>query len=63
MKTVTLDALIPREDLEKVLTEKESSVLNLEGISFYLWFNEKLLDEEALRVLIGQKEVEIKKKL
>ena len=54
--------LIPREDLEKVLTEKESSVLNLEGISFYLWFNEQLLDKKALQLLVTQKDVELKKK-
>ena len=54
--------IIPREDLEKTLVEEQSSILNLQGISFYLWFNEKLLDEEALRVLIAQKEMEIKNK-
>lgn len=54
--------LIARETLEDVLMEKTSSVLNLSGISFYLWFNEKLLDEEALRVLIREKEEQIKKK-
>ena len=54
--------LIPREALEEVLVEEESSILNLSGISFYLWFNEKLLDEEELRLLITQKETEINKK-
>lgn len=54
--------LIPREALEEVLVEGESSILNLSGISFYLWFNEKLLNEEELRLLITQKESEIKKK-
>ena len=54
--------LIPREALEEVMTEEENSILNLPGISFYLWFNEKLLDEEALRTLIAQKETEIQKK-
>lgn len=54
--------IIPREDLDKALVEEQGSILDLQGISFYLWFNEKLLDEEALRVLITQKEVEIKKK-
>lgn len=54
--------LIPREALEEVLVEEESSILHLSGISFYLWFNEKLLDEEELRLLITQKETEIKKK-
>ena len=54
--------LIARETLEDKLLEEESSVLNLSGISFYLWFNEKLLDEEALRVLIREKEEQIGKK-
>lgn len=54
--------LIARETLEDVLQEEESSVLHLSGISFYLWFNEKLLDEEALRLLIREKEEQIGKK-
>lgn len=54
--------LIPREGLEEVLVEEESSILNLSGISFYLWFNEKLLDGEELRSLITQKELEINRK-
>lgn len=54
--------IIAREDLDRVLVEEETSVLKMSGISFYLWFNEKLLDEEALRILISQKEAEIKKK-
>ena len=36
-------------------------ILNLEGISFYLWFNEQLLDKEALQVLVAKKETELKK--
>lgn len=54
--------IIPREALEEVLLEEESSILNFQGISFYLWFNEKLLDEKELRLLIANKEAEIKKK-
>lgn len=54
--------LIARETLEDVLQKEESSVLHLSGISFYLWFNEKLLDEEALHVLIREKDELIKKK-
>lgn len=54
--------LIPREALEDALVEENSSVINLTGISFYLWFNEKLLDEAALRALIAQKEAELEKK-
>lgn len=54
--------LISRETLEDALTEKKGGVVQLSGVSFYLWFNEKLLDEEALRVLVAQKEMEIEKK-
>lgn len=54
--------LIERERLEEALLEEESSVLSLSGISFYLWFNEQLLDEEALKALLVQKEAEIQKK-
>ena len=54
--------LIARETLEDAFMEKAGSILNLSGISFYLWFNEKLLDEEALRILIQEKGEQIKKK-
>lgn len=53
--------IIAREDLDMALVEDETSVYKFPGISFYLWFNEKLLDEEALRILISQKEEEIRK--
>lgn len=54
--------LIPRESLETALVEKEKSIINLSGIHFYLWFNEKLLNEEELRLLITDMEMKIKKK-
>lgn len=54
--------IIPREALEDTLVEEETGILHLRGISFYLWFNEKLLDEDALQVLIRQKETELKQK-
>lgn len=54
--------LIERESLENVLMERPSSILQFSGISFYLWFNENLLDEDALRILVMQKEAEIQKK-
>lgn len=53
--------IIPREELENVLTKETTSLVQLSGISFYLWFNEKLLDEDALRILIRQKEAELSK--
>ncbi len=54
--------LIERESLESVLMEQPGSILQFSGISFYLWFNENLLDEDALRILVMQKEAEIQKK-
>ena len=54
--------LIAREALEEASIEKKGGVIQLPDISFYLWFNEKLLDEEALRALVVQKEAEINKK-
>lgn len=54
--------IISRDTLDKPLINDESSVLNLQGVSFYIWFNEKLLDEEALQMMISQKESEIQKK-
>ena len=54
--------LIPREALEEALVEKTGAVLHLSEVTFYLWFNENLLDEEALRNLIAAKEAELKKK-
>ena len=54
--------IIPREELERTLAQEPTSMVQLSGISFYLWFNEKLLDEDALRVLIKNKESEMAKK-
>ena len=44
------------------MAQEPTSMVQLSGISFYLWFNEKLLDEDALRVLIKNKESEMTKK-
>ncbi len=54
--------LLARENLEEILMEEPGSILNLSGVSFYLWFNEKLLDPEALRTLILEKEQQITRK-
>ena len=54
--------LLARESLEEVLNKEESRVLSLSGVSFYLWFNEKLLDEAALHALIREKEEQLKQK-
>ncbi len=44
------------------MAQEPTSMDPIIGISFYLWFNEKLLDEDALRVLIKNKESEMTKK-
>lgn len=54
--------IIPREALDDELLNEDSSILKLQSICFYVWFNEKLLDEEALKVMIAQLEQDIKKK-
>lgn len=54
--------LIARESLETGLLAETDSVVELDGISFYVWFNEQLLDEEALRIMIARQEEEIAKK-
>ena len=37
-------------------------MIRLEGVSFYVWFNENLLNEEKLRFLVQEKERQIQKK-
>ena len=40
--------IIPREQLEETMAAQSGGLLELSGVSFYMWFNEKLLDEESL---------------
>lgn len=54
--------IIQRERLEQTAAVQESGLLALEGIHFFVWFNEKLLDEEALRLLVADKEQQIREK-
>ena len=54
--------IILREQLEEIVAQKDSGLLVLQGVHFFLWFNEKLLDEEALRLLIMEKEMQIQEK-
>ncbi len=54
--------IILREQLEQTIEEKGGGLMQLSGVSFFLWFNEKLLDEEALRLLVVEKEKEIQEK-
>ena len=54
--------IISRERLEEAVSDQNSGLLELSGISFFVWFNEKLLDEEALRLLVVEKEHQIREK-
>lgn len=54
--------IISRERLEEAMTNQGNGLLELQGISFFVWFNEKLLDEEALRLLVAEKECQIREK-
>lgn len=52
--------IILRERLEEAVAERNSGLLELSGVSFFMWFNEKLLDEEALRLLVLEKEKQLR---
>ncbi len=54
--------IIQRETLERREIDAESGVIRLDGVSFYVLFNENLLDEEKLRILVEDKERQIRKK-
>ncbi|MDE7479074.1 MAG: hypothetical protein K2M91_14230, partial [Lachnospiraceae bacterium] len=54
--------IILRERLEETVAAQDSGLLELSGVRFFMWFNEKLLDEEALRLLVMEKEKQIREK-
>ncbi|MDO4272900.1 MAG: hypothetical protein Q4D16_04450 [Eubacteriales bacterium] len=54
--------IIVREQLEGAGAGKKDRVLSFSGVSFYVLFNENLLDEEKLAVLVAEKARQIKKK-
>lgn len=54
--------IILRERLEAADAASNSGLLLLEDVNFFMWFNEKLLDEEALRLLVTDKEKQIREK-
>ena len=54
--------IIEREDLERNQETDPSGVITYPGVSFYVWFNENLLNEEKLRVLVQEKEQQIQRK-
>ena len=54
--------IVAREMLEGSRADRESGMIRLDGVSFYVWFNENLLNEEKLKDLVQEKEREIEKK-
>lgn len=54
--------IIVREQLEDVKGAKAGSIHTFPGVSFYVLFNENLLDEEKLAAFTAEKEKQIKKK-
>lgn len=54
--------IVRREQLEKAEKEVSSPILSFSDVSFYLLFNENLLDEEMLARLVAEKEAQIRKK-
>lgn len=54
--------IIFREDLAEKRDVQSGNVVSLDGISFYVLFNENLLNEEKLCLLIQEKERQIQKK-
>lgn len=54
--------IILREHLEKRGQQDEGNVRSFGDVSFYVLFNEKLLDEEKLRALAAEKEQQILRK-
>ncbi|MCI9618372.1 MAG: hypothetical protein HFG85_00225 [Dorea sp.] len=54
--------IVPRELLERSESERESGIIRLDGVSFYVLFNENLLNEEKLRLLVEEKERQIQRK-
>lgn len=54
--------IIVRETLEQEGTTDESGIVPFPQVSFYVLFNENLLDEEKLHALLEEKKVQLRKK-
>ena len=54
--------IIAREELEHAINKDSDSLVSFDGICFYMLFNEKLLNEKELQILINQKTAEINSK-
>lgn len=50
-----------REQLEDNSIEKENIILGLDGICFYVYFNQNLLDEKTLNMMVEEKERQLEK--
>ena len=54
--------IVVREEIGKQKNAGGGELVSLDGVSFYVLFNENLLDEEKLLLLIKEKEQQIRKK-
>ena len=54
--------IILREQLEACMASQGGGLLALQDVHFLMWFNEKLLDEDALRRLAAEKEQQLQDK-
>lgn len=54
--------IIVRETLEQTEGFKEQGIISFPSVSFYVLFNDNLLDEEKLRTLVLEKEEQIRRK-
>lgn len=52
-------SIINRKDLENGIESINSGIVNLKGVNFFISFNNKLLDESELLILIEDKEKEV----
>ena len=48
-----------REELERAQQDRENGIVQMDGIRFYVLFNENLLDEEKLAILVQEKETHL----
>lgn len=53
--------IVEREKLEAAREEKEDKIIRFPEISFYILFNENLLDEEKLQLMLREKKRELEK--
>lgn len=54
--------IVVREELEEKPVEQTGGIINLSDVHFYLLFNENLLNEEKLSLLVEEKRRQIQKK-